>query len=74
MAVPSMLTVAPIGKTNWATLGSTLFFSVAHFIITGIVAALKQTKSLTITIVCGNDFGISPRNFMACSAHVFSQG
>ena len=24
-----------------------------------------QTKSFTITIVCGNDFGILPRNFMA---------
>ena len=31
-----------------------------------------QIKSLTITIVCGNDFLIFPPNFMACFAHMFS--
>ena len=32
-----------------------------------------QTKSLTITIVCGYDFRIFPHNFMACLAKL-SQG
>ena len=31
-----------------------------------------QTKLLTITIVCGNDSGIFPCNFVACLAQVLS--
>ena len=32
-----------------------------------------QTKSLTITIVCGSDFENFSRNFMGWFAHMFSQ-
>jgi hypothetical protein len=44
-AVPSILTVAPIGKTKRATLGSTLLMSLTHFIVAGRVAALKNLTS-----------------------------
>ena len=40
-AVPSMLTVAPIGKTNFEILGSTWFFSDIHLNVMGNAAALK---------------------------------
>ena len=30
-------------------------------------------KSLTITIVCGNNSRIFPRNFLACLAHVLTK-
>ena len=40
-AVPSMLTVAPIGKTNFEILGSTRLFSVMHLNVIGNAAALK---------------------------------
>lgn len=39
-AVPSMLTVAPIGKTNLEILGSTWLFSCMHRNVTGRAAAL----------------------------------
>lgn len=39
-AVPSMLTVAPMGVTNIVTRGSTLFRSSKQLIVTGNVAEL----------------------------------
>ena len=39
-----MLHVAPIGKQNWATLRSTLLFSVTQRILTGRVAELQGKK------------------------------
>ena len=41
-ALPSMLQVAPIGKQKWATLRSTLLFSVTQRIVTGRVAELQE--------------------------------
>ena len=40
-AVPSILTVAPIGNTNFEILGSILFFSDIHLNVMGNAAALK---------------------------------
>ena len=40
-AVPSILTVAPMGNTNFEILGSTLFFSCMHLKVMGNAAALK---------------------------------
>jgi hypothetical protein len=44
-ALPSMLQVAPIGKQNWATLRSTLLFSVTQRIVTGRVAELQKRNT-----------------------------
>ena len=33
-----------------------------------------QTKSLSVTIIRGNDLRIIPRNFMVCLTHVFHEG
>ena len=41
-AVPSIFTVAPNGKTNLLTRGSTLLFSSIQRIVVGRVAALLQ--------------------------------
>ena len=41
-AVPSMLMVAPMGRTNLEILGSTPFFSSRHFMVTGRVAELDE--------------------------------
>ena len=43
-AVPSMLTVAPIGATNLATRMSTRFLISRHSMVTGNVAELFHTK------------------------------
>ena len=40
-AVPSMLMVAPMGRTNLEILGSTPFFSSRQFMVTGSVAELE---------------------------------
>ena len=44
-AVPSMLMVAPIGRTNLAILGSTLFFFSRTEIVTGRVAELDAVPN-----------------------------
>ena len=47
-AVPSMLTVAPIGRTSLATLGSTPFFSSRQWKVTGSVAELEEVPQAVI--------------------------
>merc|ERR1719219_1054548 len=44
-AVPSMLTVAPMGRTNLEIRGSTLFFSIQRNVI-GRAAALNRNSSV----------------------------
>ena len=44
-AVPSMLMVAPMGRTNLAILGSTPFFSSRALIVTGRVAELDAVPN-----------------------------
>ena len=45
-AVPSILIVAPIGKTKRETRGSIPFFSSMHFIVKGNVAELKIEEAI----------------------------
>jgi hypothetical protein len=48
-AVPSMLMVAPMGRTNRATLGSTPFFSSRLSMVTGRVAAEEAVPNAVVS-------------------------
>ena len=47
-AVPSMLMVAPMGRTNLEILGSTPFFSSRQFMVTGSVAELEAVPQAVV--------------------------
>ena len=47
-AVPSMLMVAPMGRTNLQTLGSTLFLVSSRLMVTGKVALLDPVPNAVV--------------------------
>ena len=51
-AVPSMLMVAPMGKTNLDTIFGILFFSSMHLNVTGRVALLQHIEIAIDAKIC----------------------